>query len=61
MHTERLRQQLIDDMDRLGALIVLVARGERSLIWERDRLQDAVDIKVAILRGLEREEAGYGK
>ena len=42
-------------MDRLGALIVLVARGERSLIWERDRLQDAVDVKLAILGGLEKE------
>ncbi len=55
MHTERLRQQVIDDMDRLGALIVLVARGRRELIWERDRLQDAVDVKLAILWGMEKE------
>ncbi len=55
MHTERLRQQLIRDMDRLGALIVLVARGRRELIWERDRLQDAVDVKLAILWGMEKE------
>jgi len=61
MHTERLRQQVIDDMDRLGALIVIVARGARELRWERDRLQDAVDVKLAILWGMEREEAGYGK
>ncbi len=32
MHTERLKQQVVDDMDRLGALIVLVARGARELI-----------------------------
>ena len=43
------------------ALIVAVARGKRELIWKRDRLQDAVDIKLAILAGLEREEAGYGE
>ena len=56
MHTERLRQQLIDDMDRLGALIAIVARGKRELRWERDRLQDAVDVKLAILWELEREK-----
>jgi len=49
MHAERLRQQVIADMDRLGALIVIVARGARELRWERDRLQDAVDVKLAIL------------
>ena len=56
MHTERLRQQVIDDMDRLGKLIVIVARGKRELRWERDRLQDAVDVKLAILWELEREK-----
>ena len=55
MHTKRLRQQVIADMDRLGALIVIVAQGGRELRWERDRLQDAVDIKLAILWGLEKE------
>jgi len=58
MHTERLRQQLLEDMDRLGALIVIVARGARELRWDRDRLQDAVDVKLAILWGLEREDSG---
>jgi len=55
MNAERLRQQVIADMDRLGTLIVIVAQGGRSLRWERDRLQDAVDIKLAILWGLEKE------
>jgi len=58
MHTERLRQQVIDDMDRLGALIVIVAREARELRWEQDRLHEAVDIKLAILWGLERRQEG---
>ena len=32
-----------------------VARSEQELKWERDRFQDAVDVKLAILRGLEKE------
>ena len=58
LNQEILRQQLIEDMDRLGTLIVIVAKGARELRWERDRLQDAVDIKLAILWGLEREDSG---
>ena len=36
-------------------LIVIVAQGGRELRWDRDRLQDAVDIKLAILWGMEKE------
>ena len=55
MNAATMKQQVIGDMDRLGALIVIVARGARELIWERDRLQDAIDIKLAILWGMEKE------
>ena len=41
---------------RSDRLIVIVAPGARELRWERDRLQDAVDIKIEILRGLEKAE-----
>ena len=50
---EALRQQLIDDMDRLGELIVRVAWGERELTWERDQLDSAVKVKLALLWGLD--------
>jgi len=58
MNAERMKQQVIDDMYRLGDLIVIVARGKRELRWERDRLQDAVDVKLAILWGMERRKEG---
>lgn len=50
---EALRQQLINDMDRLGELIVRVARGEQELKWERDKLDSAVKVKLALLWGLD--------
>ena len=49
---EALRQKLIEDMDRLGELIVRVARGEKELTWERDRLEGAVNVKLALLWGM---------
>ena len=50
---EALRQQLIDDMDRLGELIVRVAWGEQELKWERDQLDSTVKVKLALLWGLD--------
>ncbi len=55
MNAGRMKQQVINDIDELGDVIVAVAEGRHELIWVRDRLQDAVDIKLAILRGLEKE------
>ena len=50
---EALRQQLIDDMDRLGELIVRVAWGEQELKGERDQLDSTVKVKLALLWGLD--------
>ena len=58
MNAARMREQVINDIDQLGDGIVAVARGKHELIWERDRLQDAGDIKLALLWGLERRKEG---
>ena len=52
---EILRQQLIQDFDRLHGLILRYARGERSVKQERDKLEGAVQIKLALLWPLETE------
>jgi len=49
MYRKILLRQLIEDMGRLHRLIVRVATGEHHLTSDRDRLQAAVDIKVALL------------
>jgi hypothetical protein len=46
---EVLRQQLLEDMDRLGVLILRYARGEESVKPVRDALQASVDVKMVIL------------
>ena len=48
-YPEELRRQLIDDLERLNNLIVRYARGERHLKQERDRLEGAVQVKMALL------------
>ena len=55
MHAETMKQQAINDIDELGDVIVAVAEGRHELIWVRDRLQDAVDIKLAILSLIQRK------
>jgi hypothetical protein len=44
-----LLRQVIRDMEKLHRLIVLVATGQRHLTPERDQLQAAVDLKIALL------------
>ena len=51
-----LLRRLIGDMNRLQRLIVRVAREERRLKLERDQLQMAVDINVALLCGGQNEK-----
>ena len=50
-YPEVLRRQLIDDLGRLNNLIVRYAQGERHLKQERDRLEGAVQVKMALLAG----------
>ena len=49
MYRKILLRQVIEDMSKLHRLIVRVATGERHLTPERDRLQAAVDIKLALI------------
>ena len=51
-HSEILRQQLLEDLERLHALILRCASGDRSAIQERDELEGAVQIKFALWRAL---------
>ena len=55
MNAATMKQQVIDEIDQLGEVIRAVAAGKHELMWVRDRLQDAVDIKIEILRGMEKE------
>ena len=48
----RLRQQIIGDTLQLQGLITRYSRGETSLKSDRDQMKGAVQIKVALLRGL---------
>ena len=47
--SEELRRQLIDDLGRLNNLIVRYAQGERHLKQERDMLEGAVQVRMALL------------
>ena len=48
---EELRQQVMRDLVKLHSLIVAYARTRNHHIrWERDRLQEATEVKMAILR-----------
>jgi hypothetical protein len=50
-----LREQIVTDIEDLTTLEDLVAAGETSFQVNRDRLESAIQIKVAILQGLENE------
>ena len=53
-YPEVLHRQLIDDLERLNVLIVRYAQGERHLRQERDRLEGAVLVKMALLTAQEK-------
>ena len=50
LHREILRQQLIVDIDRLHNLILRFAAGHKPVKQERDQLEGAVQIKMALWR-----------
>lgn len=47
---EALRQQLVQDLNRLHDLILRYAAGDRAVRPERDQLDGAVQVKFALLR-----------
>ena len=47
---EALRQQLLDELDRLNALIRRYAAGDSAVRPERDQLEGAVQVKLALWR-----------
>lgn len=51
---ECLQTQLLNDMERFGDLLNRFALGEEAIKAERDQLEGAVEIKLAILEGLKR-------
>ena len=51
---KNLQAQLMGDLERFGVLMGRYAMGERSVKAERDQLEGAVEIKLAILEGLKR-------
>ena len=52
-----LQEQIVGDIEDLTTLEGLIACGETSLQIRRDRLESAIQIKVAILQSLENQEA----
>ncbi len=52
LHKEILRQQLLDDLERLHGLILQYASGDRTVKRERDELEGALQIKFALWRAL---------
>lgn len=50
-----LRNQIVTDIENLATMEDLIASGETKLQVSRDRLESAIQIKVAILHGLEKE------
>ena len=54
--SQLVRQQLIVDLDHLHGLIIRYAKGERHLKQARDRLEGAVQVKMALLAGNEEKE-----
>ena len=46
-----LHQQLLDDLDRLHHLILRYANGDKQVKAERDQLEGAVSVKMALWRG----------
>lgn len=53
---EHLQTQLLEDMERFGDLMNRYALGEVAIKVARDQLEGAVEIKLAILEGLKREQ-----
>ena len=51
---ENLQNQLLDDMERFGDLMNRQTVGDVAVQTERDQLEGAVEIKLAILEGLKR-------
>ena len=51
LNPDVIRHQLIEDLDRLLDLIVRYAQGERNLKQDRDRLERAIQVKMALLAG----------
>lgn len=49
-----LRQQLLEDLQRLHALILRYASGDRSVKRERDELEGAIHVKLAFWRAAKR-------
>ena len=54
-----LQAQLLADMEVFGNLMHRYNLGDASAKEERDQLEGAVEVKLAILEGLKREEEGY--
>ena len=50
---DALRRQLLGDLDRLHDLILRYAAGNRAVKQERDQLEGAVQVKLALLGGME--------
>ena len=53
---EILQEQLMSDMERFGELMNRYSMGEASVREERDQLEGALEIKLAILEGLKRAQ-----
>ena len=47
-----MRQQLLNDLERLHSLILQYASGNQTVKQERDELEGALQIKFALWRGL---------
>ena len=45
---DQLRRQIIADLERLHRLIVRYARGDYSVKQERDQMEGAVQVKMAV-------------
>jgi len=54
-----LQTQLLADMERFGDLMHRYNQGDASAKEERDQLEGAVEVKLAILEGLKRDEEEY--
>lgn len=52
---EHLQNQLLDDMEQFSDLMNRQAAGDVTVQAERDQLEGAVEIKLAILEGLKRQ------
>ena len=51
---EALRLQLFDDLERLHTLILRYAHGDSAVKRERDQLEGAVQVKLAIWKAAQR-------